>query len=121
MRQSRVSFYDDNVICHLCGFPIPHSVVSPAHPLFGTIDHVIPKSRGGSDCAANRQPAHNCCNGVKAARLLDQEVRAECRYVASKAFLAWPGPVPPRSSRWREVREMLRREGRKEEIRRKAA
>ena len=28
--------------CYLCGLPIPRDIVSPTHPLFGTVDHTIP-------------------------------------------------------------------------------
>ncbi len=52
-------------MCSLCGLRIPNYIASPQHPLFGTIDHVVPLSRGGKDRAANRQPAHNLCNRMK--------------------------------------------------------
>lgn len=52
-------------MCSLCGLRIPNYIVSSSHPLFGTIDHVIPLSRGGRDNAANRKPAHNLCNQMK--------------------------------------------------------
>lgn len=51
--------------CSLCGLRIPNYIASSSHPLFGTIDHVIPLSRGGKDKASNRRPAHNLCNRMK--------------------------------------------------------
>lgn len=51
--------------CHLCTLPIPEEIVSHLHPLFGTIDHIIPLSRGGPDITENRAPAHRVCNQIK--------------------------------------------------------
>lgn len=51
--------------CHLCGMLIPPGIVSPAHHLYGTIDHVLPLSKGGRDTAGNRRPAHSWCNSKK--------------------------------------------------------
>ena len=52
-------------ICSLCGLRIPNYIASSDHPLFGTIDHVIPLSRGGKNTADNRKPAHQLCNRMK--------------------------------------------------------
>ncbi len=38
-------------VCHLC-----------CKPGADTVDHVIPRSRGGDDSLANRRPAHGACN-----------------------------------------------------------
>ena len=51
--------------CYLCGLPIPGEIVSHRHPLFGTVDHVIPLSRNGTDALYNRAPAHRLCNERK--------------------------------------------------------
>lgn len=51
--------------CHLCGLAIPDFIVHPEHPLFGTIDHVVPLSIGGANIASNRAPAHRICNQRK--------------------------------------------------------
>lgn len=51
--------------CHLCFLPIPPQVLSHDHPLYGTIDHIIPLSRGGRDTFDNRAPAHSFCNNRK--------------------------------------------------------
>lgn len=51
--------------CHICGLYIPDCIVSPDHPLFGTIDHVVPRSTGGKDIRRNRKPAHRWCNARK--------------------------------------------------------
>ena len=59
--------------CHLCGLPIPDNIVSQAHPLFGTIDHIVPLSRNGTNSASNLGPAHRLCNGRKGNVIVDPE------------------------------------------------
>lgn len=54
--------------CHICGLLIPDGIVYPYHCLYGTIDHVVPLSKGGSNEIENRRAAHNFCNRVKANR-----------------------------------------------------
>lgn len=44
------------LLCAICGALILE------HP---TVDHIIPKSLGGSDRAENFQPAHKACNMLK--------------------------------------------------------
>ncbi len=64
--------------CYLCGLPIPRDIVSPTHPLFGTVDHTIPRSRGGPDALYNRAPVHLLCNQAKGDRIIyDPERYAE--------------------------------------------
>jgi len=55
--------------CALCGLPIPDEVVSREHPLYGTVDHLIPKGKGGSNALTNRVAAHRHCNLQKDDRL----------------------------------------------------
>jgi hypothetical protein len=55
--------------CHVCGLQIPSDVVNWRHPLFGTIDHLTPLSRGGKDKSENRKPCHRVCNQLKGSRL----------------------------------------------------
>jgi hypothetical protein len=58
--------------CHLCLLPIPVDlIVCESHPLFATIDHIIPISNGGKDVTNNRAPAHKYCNNSKANKSLD--------------------------------------------------
>jgi hypothetical protein len=52
--------------CHICGLPIPDTIVCGNHPLYGTIDHVVPMSRGGVNVLSNRRAAHGHCNKIKA-------------------------------------------------------
>lgn len=51
--------------CHICGQP-----ARPGDPL--VTDHLIPRSAGGPDVAANLAPAHRSCNGRRGARPLEQ-------------------------------------------------
>ena len=51
--------------CHLCLLPIPPEITSASHPLLGTIDHVVPLSKGGVKLVSNRAPAHRICNAIK--------------------------------------------------------
>lgn len=61
--------------CHICGLRIPGNIVSFVHPLFGTVDHVVPRSKGGKNVLANRRPAHHLCNSSKGNSL---ELTQEC-------------------------------------------
>jgi hypothetical protein len=47
--------------CHLCGERIVANTCSP-NPRCPTIDHVVPKSKGGSDRLENLKLAHKECN-----------------------------------------------------------
>lgn len=57
--------------CHICGLVIPDSVTSRTHGLFGTVDHVIPRSKGGRNILTNRRAAHRLCNMVKGNKPLE--------------------------------------------------
>lgn len=46
------------VLCHICG-----KQITSTQDL--TIDHIIPKSRGGTSKFENLQPAHSKCNSLK--------------------------------------------------------
>lgn len=48
--------------CHLCGEPIGDNVTDPTHPMFITLDHLIPLSKGGSNKIENLHLAHRKCN-----------------------------------------------------------
>jgi hypothetical protein len=71
MKTRRRVVFGNPARCYLCGFPIPGEVVSPLHPLFGTVDHVIATSRNGRDNLRNRAPAHRVCNMIKGDRLVN--------------------------------------------------
>lgn len=56
--------------CHLCGKPILTS-----RDL--SIDHVLPRARGGSDSLENLRPAHVSCNSSKGARISSEQRAVE--------------------------------------------
>ena len=71
-RMSKKSVLKPANKCHICGLGISAAFVSPGHHLFGTVDHVIPLSRGGVNELSNRRAAHNLCNRFKASRLMHE-------------------------------------------------
>ena len=100
-------YYNESVECHLCGLPIPGWVVNHDHPLFGTIDHLQPKSQGGKNEAVNRAPAHKCCNNFRGTRVLDNELRREC-FLRCLDHVAKLQGVP-NSKRWRNVVRLVKK------------
>jgi 5-methylcytosine-specific restriction endonuclease McrA len=61
----------DDWTCGLCGSPIP-PLASWPDPLFGTVDHVVPLSRGGTHTWSNVQAAHLRCNMSKNDQMPDE-------------------------------------------------
>lgn len=53
--------------CHLCHQPIDLSLRFP-DKMCGTLDHIVPKARGGSDALENLRPAHFTCNSSRQAK-----------------------------------------------------
>lgn len=51
LRNEMIAEY--GTICHLCGNDIKDKI---------TVDHVIPRSKGGTDDLGNLRPAHEYCN-----------------------------------------------------------
>ena len=61
-------------LCALCGTPMLRNRFDAPHARVwakqrATIDHVIPRSKGGTDRPDNLQPAHARCNKIKGNRL----------------------------------------------------
>jgi len=54
-------FERDGWGCQLCGQPVDRSVAWP-HPLFPSLDHIVPLSKGGRHEIGNVQLAHLRCN-----------------------------------------------------------
>ena len=99
-------FYKAGVPCHLCGFPIADWVVYQHHPLSGTIDHIIPRSMGGTDRASNRAPAHACCNWERGTQEITDQVRQKCMTRALAEFRASLKNIP-QTKKWKRVRRMV--------------
>jgi len=53
--------------CHICALPINLALRYP-HPGSLSLDHVLPRSRGGSDAVTNLRPVHLRCNLSRGAR-----------------------------------------------------
>jgi len=66
-------FTRDGHRCHLCGKKIRPDLRWP-HPQSGTLDHVVPLSRGGADEAANVKAAHARCNTSKNTRAMGEQL-----------------------------------------------
>ncbi len=64
----------DNWRCALCRKKVSSRVCYP-HPLSGSIDHIVPLSRGGDDVPANVQLAHFRCNASKGSRGKPEQLR----------------------------------------------
>ena len=87
----------DGPRCWLCG-----NDVDPAAPRgsswAGSVDHVVPRARGGGNDPANLRLAHRSCNSRRGSRLPE---------------LDWPREVPvvDHAPVWSVVRRALRRPG----------
>lgn len=84
-RVTRIVLHVQGRVCWLCG---NEQIRRPAD----SADHVIPRSRGGTDVMENLRPAHRLCNSTR---------RAEDPF-RTPSSVAAPSDVP-RSSRWRIV------------------
>lgn len=68
----RVELYErDNWTCHLCGEPV--NTDGPwNHDMHPSLDHLIPRSHGGSDDPDNLKTAHRVCNSKRHNTPLDE-------------------------------------------------
>lgn len=67
--------------CSLCDLPM---VASPdAGPLAFTLEHIIPKSRGGTNDLENLSGSHQWCNNAKGDALMEELPKS------FKPFLRW--------------------------------
>ncbi|WP_425248691.1 HNH endonuclease [Auritidibacter ignavus] len=61
----RLSLYNrDSWLCHLCSEPVDRD----AHyndDYAASLDHIIPRSKGGSDDPSNLRTAHRICNSMR--------------------------------------------------------
>lgn len=67
-RAERLAIYArDGWICQLCNEPVDPTV-DPRTRWGATLDHIVPRSLGGSHDATNLRLAHRHCNSVRGAR-----------------------------------------------------
>jgi len=71
-------------LCHICLLPIPPNIVMPKHPLFGTKDHIVPRSKGGTNNASNLAPAHYYCNQEKGVKEVTPQMMLRCTRVINR-------------------------------------
>lgn len=64
----RPLFERDGSGCSLCGSDIDMTLKYP-HPMSRSVDHVLPRSLGGTEDMANLALSHNLCNVTKQARV----------------------------------------------------
>lgn len=66
-----------NGICYLCGQPLSLDDV--------TLDHIVPKSLGGSNDHDNKLPTHSICNKMKADMTYEQFI-LQCSQIVNNAI-----------------------------------
>lgn len=72
VKYDRMDVFDrDGGVCQLCNEPVVIEAVWP-DPLFFTVDHITPLSKGGADVFDNVQTAHLRCNIAKGARTMEK-------------------------------------------------
>lgn len=75
----------DGSVCWICGFKVEKVVTAPEdllnNSLAASLDHVVPKSAGGTRRMENLWLAHRCCNMRRGNREVTEEVRRLCRPV----------------------------------------
>lgn len=76
-RAERLAIYErDGWACQICSEPLEPDA-EPSSTWYPTLDHINPRSRGGSDDHSNLRAAHHWCNSVRGAgqRFTDEELR----------------------------------------------
>jgi len=67
--RTRMALYErDGWTCHLCNKPVPKDLeYSPDNyePLYPSLDHIVPRSHGGTDNPSNLRLAHTQCNSER--------------------------------------------------------
>lgn len=57
-------FARDGWSCQICSEPVDYTA-EPQSDWYPTIDHVVPRSKGGGDELSNLRTAHRWCNSVR--------------------------------------------------------
>ena len=70
--------HEQGLTCHLCLKPVVLGLRA-RHPRGPSLDHVIPRSRGGTNDRENLRIAHHGCNSRRGAKPLTPELLASFR------------------------------------------
>lgn len=63
--RTRKAVYErDHLICQIC-LEATDPLADPSSDWFPSLDHIVPRSRGGSDDIGNLRTAHRWCNSVR--------------------------------------------------------
>ncbi len=73
----------DNWMCWLCGLAVAPDL-SPSSRIGPTLDHVLPRSRGGADHPDNLRLAHAYCNHQRRNRVSNINGRRFARELAER-------------------------------------
>lgn len=72
-RDRRWSIYArDRETCQICGDHVPMQYAGTAHMLAPTLDHIVPRSMGGTHDDDNLRLAHFICNSLRGDRVHEQ-------------------------------------------------
>lgn len=67
--RTRMALYErDGWTCHLCNEPVPQDLEyshDTYNPLYPSLDHIVPRSHGGTDEPSNLRLAHTQCNSQR--------------------------------------------------------
>ena len=73
-RIERIRARDGDKCCH-CGEAIDFGLCDADHPRSASVEHIIPKARGGSNLLANLALAHRVCNISRGDKRITQEAK----------------------------------------------
>lgn len=55
----------DGPRCSICRVLLERRALDSTHPNYITFDHIVPRSRGGTDAHSNLRLAHKACNELR--------------------------------------------------------
>lgn len=63
----------DRWTCQICGQPVDRELNGTSGRMAATLDHIRPRSKGGSDASDNLRLAHRSCNSAKKDKWNDEK------------------------------------------------
>lgn len=76
----------DDFTCKLCGLAVDNTLPRH-HPMAPTIDHILPKSKGGTDAQYNLQIAHQKCNNDRGNTPIQEDSNVTRQLIAELSSL----------------------------------